>query len=269
MSTQADALMLLDAAAQESPSIPWKLDWHSTISRIRTLIMQPELIRQCGLNVCGPAVFFRIWFARDPLGSATFAYRLLKSGGADLGPRSIVPGAALLAQDYATLRATFGSNLTPEAADWMLMSALRDSENLFIDYIGEPGTLRDMAAGITVPATLIDWLQATNVYSSVEVNPTGSKDVLRALTPTANVDVALLVNSGFDDLFPTPNGEPLGVNLLAYPNHYVQLLEPVTVDSPPGWIKLSEWSWGRSYTGMWASEAKFLSEFYGAVSAYV
>src|SRR4051794_35354925 len=105
MSTQADALALLDAATGEGPAIPWKLNWQDTIKRLRALVVEPTLLHQRALNACGPAIFFRIWFARDPLGAATFGYRLLKSGSASIGPITVVPGAALMAQDYAILRA--------------------------------------------------------------------------------------------------------------------------------------------------------------------
>ena len=71
MSTQAQALALLDAAAGETPAIPWGLIWPDVIQRLRTLVISPELLHQRALNACGPAVFFRIWFARDPLGAAT------------------------------------------------------------------------------------------------------------------------------------------------------------------------------------------------------
>lgn len=71
VSTPADALIFLDGAAAENPVIPWKLDWHSVISRLRVLVLPPERLHQRWLNACGPAVFFRIWVARDPLGDAT------------------------------------------------------------------------------------------------------------------------------------------------------------------------------------------------------
>ena len=110
MSNQTQALALLDAAAAESPVIPWNLDWFETISRLRILVLKPELLHQRDIQACGPAVFFRLWFGRDPLGAATFGYRLLKSGGADIGPLTITPGVHLLQTNYAALRATANAN---------------------------------------------------------------------------------------------------------------------------------------------------------------
>ena len=39
----------------------------------------------------------------------------------------------------------------------MLLSALRDSENIWFDYAGEPFTLGDAVAGLTLPGTLAGW----------------------------------------------------------------------------------------------------------------
>jgi hypothetical protein len=274
MSTQADALALLDVAAGENPAIPWKLNWQDALRRLRTLVMHPDRLHQRALNACGPAAFFRIWFSRDPLGAATFGYRLLKSGSASIGPVTVRPGAALLAQDYATLRASANAvapSSMPEDADWMLMSALRDSENHLIDYLGQPNTVQDRFAGMTLPSTLATWLQGTNVYSTVVNNTTvlsNTWESLQALNPTPIADVALLMNAGFMDLHPAPSGTPSSADWLRIPDHYVQLLKPVAVGASAGWIKLSLWTWGRDEIDKWTSEAKFLSNYFGPVIAF-
>ena len=275
MSTQADAILLLQQAAQEDPVIPWKLDWHSVIARLRELVMHPDRLHQRGLNACGPAVFFRIWFARDPLGAATFGYRLAKSGAAFFGPVNVNPCAALLATDYAAVRASVDNPPTrsmPDEADWMLLSALRDSENTLIDYLGQPHTVQDQLAGMTLPSTIAGWLQATNVYSVVTNSTTVFTDTWESLQsrfPSPTTDIALLVNSGFMDLFPAPAGVPAAADWFRVPNHYVQLLSPVTQGADAGWIKLSTWTWGRNEIDKWTSQAKFLSNYFGPVTAYV
>lgn len=81
-------------------NVAWQLDRYWTLQRIRTLIQHPELIEQRGLNACGPVVFFRIWFARDPLVAATFACKMLRDGSAYIGTLAVAPSWKLLAQDY-------------------------------------------------------------------------------------------------------------------------------------------------------------------------
>ncbi len=276
MSSQGEALALLDAAAGEDPLLPWKLDWQQTIGRLRSLVMRPELLDQRALNVCGPAVFFRIWFARDPVGAATFGYRLLKSGTADIGSTTVTPGQGLMSQDYAVLRATTDGaapGSMPESADWMLVSALRDSENFIVDYLGQPNTPADRLRGVTLPSTVAGWLQSTNMYSSVANSTTVFGDTWESLQalmwPGTMTDVALMMNSGFSHLFPAPSGGPEPADFLSTPNHYVQLLGPVAVGASPGWMKLSVWSWGRNEIDKWTSEAKFLSNYFGPIIAIV
>jgi hypothetical protein len=275
VSTPADALIFLDGAAAENPVIPWKLDWHSVISRLRVLALHPERLHQRGHNACGPAVFFRIWFARDPLGAATFGYRLAKSGTAFFGPITVTPSAALLAQDYSAVRASVDNPPTrsmPDDADWMLMSALRDSENMLLDYVGHPHTAQDALAGITLPSTLASWFQATNLYTTVTNSTTVLADTWESLQsrgPGPTRDVALMVNSGFmGDLWPAPNGAPAAADFWTVPNHYVQLLNPVAEGGAAGWINLSFWTWGRTDANKWTSKAKFLSSYFGAVTGY-
>lgn len=276
MSTPADALMLLDAAAHESPVIPWKLDWHSVLNRLRVLALHPDRLNQRGLNACGPAVFFRMWFAQDPLGAAEFGYRLAKSGTAFFGPIIITPSASLLAQDYAAVRARVDNPPTrtmPEDADWMLMSALRDSENTFVSYVGDPQSIGDRIRGATLPSTIASWLQATNLYSVVTNDTTVFPDSWNSLQtrgPSPDRDIALMVNSGFmSDLWPSPAGAPAAADFLSIPNHFVQLLSPVAEGNDAGWIKLSSWSWGRNDVDKWTSKAKFLSNYFGTVTGYV
>jgi hypothetical protein len=273
MSNQTQALALLDAAAAESPVIPWNLDWSETIARLRTLVLNPELLHQRKLEACGPAVFFRLWFGRDPLGAATFGYRLLKSGSAGIGPLTITPGTQLLQRDYAALRATANAVTIrlPEPADWMLLSALRDSENLLIPFQGDPDSVTDNAAGVTLPLTVASWLEATNVYSMV-ANHTevagATWQSLQTLNPSPIADVALLMYSGFLDLYPAPSGAAAGGDWLRLPNHYIQLLSPVAVGASPGWMKLSLWTWGRNEVDKWTSQAKFISNYFGPIIAY-
>ena len=144
MSDIATALAKVDAFEASAPAaVAWKLDRGVTLQRIRTLIQHPEQLHQRGLNACAPAVFFRVWLARDPVGAADFACALLRDGSAALGSLAVAAGDALKAQDYAVVRTTSEatqSGSMPDTADWMLLSALRDSENV-LPYLGEPNTV--------------------------------------------------------------------------------------------------------------------------------
>ncbi|MQA29079.1 MAG: hypothetical protein GEU82_04465 [Luteitalea sp.] len=276
MSELTQALANVDAfEATASRAVAWRLDRGQTLQRIRALLRQPDLINQRGLSACAPAVFFRIWFARDPVAAAGFSCGLLRDGSAPIGSLIVAPSSKLLGQDYSTLRAATDAahpNMTPEGADWMLLSALRDSENIWFDYTGEPFTLGDMVAGLTLPSTLVGWLSATNRYSSVtddtSVVTVGSKQRLPGLIPTSNVDHICLVSSSFDsNLYPSPqNGQPSGLAGAHIPDHYILMTAPLAEGNNAVWLNIEFWSWGRTVKG-WTGSTQFFSKCFGAITA--
>ena len=272
MSDVDSALAVVDAfEAEPNQNVAWQLDRYWTLQRLRTLLRNPELIDQRGLNACAPAVFFRVWLERAPVAAANFGCALLRDGSASIGSLNVAPGWKLLGQNYANLKAATDAahpNATPENADWMLLSALRDSENLWFDYVGEPFTTGDAVAGLTLPSTLASWLNATNLYSSV-VNNTNlvvisDRQELYGLIPTSNTDIILLVNpAAIYDLSPTaPIGQPPVAGGLSVPNHYVLMTAPFSSWNDPAWITIDCWSWGKPYRG-WQGTERFFNNYFG------
>jgi hypothetical protein len=242
-------------------------------------VRSPNLIRQAGLNACGPAVFFRLLFDGNPVAAASFACELLHNGSSVVGALNVNAGAALLAQDYATVKATVVAdsdethrNWMPETADWMLLSALRDSEDVLIDYLGEPGTPRDKVAGMTLPSTLAGWLKDSSLFSAVE-NATdvvvgGGRDRLFAAMPAQGNAFILLVDDGLPkQLMKEPIGPaPAPLIQFALPNHYVLLNRPVLRGADTDWINLNVWTWGKDYSG-WQGQSPLFAAYYGLLAA--
>jgi len=280
MSTILQALQHVDAIETGSlPQVAWKVDRTSVLARIRALIRQPELISQKGLNCCGPAVFFRVWFARDPLAAARFACDVLTFGRAPIGPIAVQPGSQLLNKDYSVVASSY-PNITPPDADWMLLAALRDSENL-IPYIGEPSTVYDMAAGLTLPSTVKSWLDATSLYTAVSdqtnLVTSGSRSQLLAMIPTSEI-ILLVSSSIFDNRIESgtdPTQVPAGASLFTIPNHYVLLTAPISVSTNGAWFNVELWSWGVANYGrsqfspptarIWIGADDFVSKYFGAL----
>jgi len=157
-----DALGFIDGfEAENDPTTAWKLDRERVFWRLRELVSAPPKVHQRGLNVCGPAVFLRIWFARDPLAAAVFTADLFGRGQSFIGDLAVKAGAFLLDKQYAYIYAAHEASQMPEQCDWMLLSTLRDSENV-LPYAAEPETLKDELTGLTLPGTVIKWLQAPN-----------------------------------------------------------------------------------------------------------
>lgn len=294
MSDLNTALANVDAFDAENwKGVSWQLDRQDVLRRLRELLRSPDLMNQRGLNACGPAVFFRIWLARDPVGAAAFTCKLLRDGSAPIGSLIVAPSWKLKSQHYSALRAVTDAahpNATPECTDWMLLSGLRDSENIWFDYAGEPYTVGDALAGITLPSTVTSWLSATNIYSFVQNNTnlvaSGNRQQLLDLIPTSNTDTVLFVNpSAITDLHPsqnlprgarpraaapagqTPKSPPPAGSLLSVPLHYVLMTGPFIEGDNPSWIDIDVWSWGEKLSG-WQGSDRLITNYFGFIVAF-
>jgi hypothetical protein len=242
---------------------PWQLDWEPVRARLAVLAENPSDLRQGGLNLCGPATFFRIWIGLDPIGATRFARDLYETGTATLGEILVQPrGNSLLSKDYAHLIES-GKIKTPPA-EWMMMGALRDSENAVSSFDGDGW---DTLAGITTPAELTRWLAATGLFKEVreEANSLLTQPLRHAQSLRPEVDVIAMLtherllksmrglhkSSVWDFLRPE------------FPNHWV-VLEELSIKKDQTWIQV--WSWGQSYVGEIATE-EFLRDYYGSVIA--
>ncbi|GAA3149239.1 hypothetical protein GCM10010521_40790 [Streptomyces rameus] len=255
---------------QPDQSVAWGLDRNAVIQRLQALLQNPNLLDQRGLNACAPAVFFRTWLARDPVAAASFTCNMLRGGSASIGSLVVTPDTDLTGQDYSTLRANTDAqhpHAMPECTDWMLLSALRDSENIFFDYLGQPYTLGDSVAGLTLPGTVAGWLTATNLYSSVSDNTTvlGPADLppLLSLIPTSDVDIVLFVNANaLYDLATAPGSPVVPFPTIAAPDHYVLMTGPFVEADGTNWIDIDVWTWGSIKTG-WQNIPRFLDNSFG------
>lgn len=262
-----DARAILDAFAERRAPSPWRADRAAVARRLQALIARPDLIQQRRLNLCGPAVFLRAWARRDPAAIARFACDLYDHGEASLGGRTIRPfPGSLIDADHAALAAAHRD--VPEAADWLLMGALRDSENAVAPFRGLPA---DNVSGMTFPSELVRWLEATGCYRRVVDRTTplvpSTLAAARALAPSADTDVFVLVHLHALRELRQPTGRRRAAQFLlgAFPNHWAALVAPIE-DAPGDRLRLRIWSWGTVLDGELARET-WRANFYGAVVA--
>ena len=152
----------------------------------------------------------------------------------------------------------------------MLLSALRDSENILFDYLGEPGTVADRTAGATLPSTVQGWLASTNVYSLV-VNETNlvlpaDKRHLLELPAAPNVDLVLMVNTAAASGIATgpipPGWPPPQAGAFPLPDHYISMMGQFTQSDDQLWVNMNFWSWGENQTG-WQGSDLFFNNYFG------
>ena len=263
-STPAAALSEVAAFAARSTPTRWKLSRADVATRLRTLVGNADLVDQGGLNLCGPAAFFHLLARRDPVAFVRYAADLFEKGAGTIGTLRVKPDDDLVLNAYATL-VTRMSPVTPPA-EWMCLSALRDSENAIIDFHGDPS---ENVAGMTTPAELAKWMRASGIYTTVteDANWMLTKGLphATALAPAPNRDIVMLINANLI------SGAAPGRKKLvdAFPNHYVQLLSPVTSPAPTR-VEFDCWTWGmagRMHAVVTASD--FVANYYGTVTGQV
>lgn len=276
MSDVAAALAFVDDfEANGGLYVSWKLDRQITLNRIRAMIQDPDIIYNAGLNACGPTVFFRIWFGRDPLAAAIFACNMLRDGYASIGYLLITPKSSPLEEDYNVIKARCKNPIDmPEQADWMLLCSLFSSENVF-GYSGDPTSAVEALQGVTLPSTLCSWLSATGLYSTPLADDTSlvlpaDSAQLFAMEPDPNKDIVLLVSSKFMVNFhPYPNypsTNPEEEDLFYPANHYVLVKDYFNQNVGSPWLSITIWSWGKVYKG-WVNAEAFYRKYYGNIIA--
>jgi hypothetical protein len=278
-SSKADALAKVaqyDSIIAQPDSIaavsPWRIDRKLMYDRLKSLIDDPNLVKQDGLGLCGPAAFLTLWLKRDPLAVAEFAVELYETGKSSINEYLVEPDKdSLISEDYNALKNT-NVDFTPEA-DWMIMGSLRDTENLWLDYNGKPDNV-DSLAGITLPSALANWLEATNIYSvtrdetirnETNVFLTKGIDHAMSLKYSPKRDIILLINAS---MIGAASSSPRFL-FDRVPNHYIILTSDI-IRETDGSITFRYWSWGKEFTKYEEcnfKEAVFESNYYGAVIA--
>lgn len=252
------ALAAIAAFRKVASGSAWtKLDRAEVADRLQVLVGDADKVSQGAIGVCGPAVFFNVWIDLDPLGFVQHSMQLYDTGRAPIGSLSVKAGADLRAVDYAALRPKLAVDVPP--ADWMVMSALRDSENLVLDFEGHPD--EDLAGG-TSGGEIASWLRATGIFSRVvdDTAPILGEDLAHAtaLNPTANRRVIMFLDT---NMIRPSVAKGKG-------RHFIQLRSKVTT-LPNGDVDFLYWTWGSPPVRVTQplAPARFDSTYLGAIIA--
>lgn len=221
------------------------------------LVSDPDKVKQGSLGVCGAAVFFNVWIEADPLAFVKYATALYDKGEAQIGTLEIEAGSDLRAKDYNQVVPNMDVVVPP--ADWMVLSALRDSENLIFDYEGTP---QEDFSGGTSASEIASWLRATGLFRTVKDESSAilGDDLAHAktLNPTANRKVILFMDTNM-----ILDSKPKGKS-----RHFVTLRSKVS-EIAGGHVDFKFWTWGRptEQVKQPLTKARFESTYLGAVIA--
>ena len=126
---------------------PWlKLDRATVAAGITQCASFPDSAQQGGNGLCTTAAFINIWAQDAPDAYAAFATALYNSGSAQLASsqfaaRQLIKASPqLTAADYGSIATRMAQKgfPVPSQADWMVMSAIRDSTNHIVPFTGDP-----------------------------------------------------------------------------------------------------------------------------------
>lgn len=218
-------------------------------------------IDQKKASLCGPACLMHITAKRHGAEYFQFVTRLFETGDATLGRLRIRPGADCRAHRP-------GDKI--DAADWVALAGIRDSENGVFDY----DDWSDAVAGITLPGELAGWLERAG-YTEV-VNETNlylcksEANFREALSfHGKGFEVCLFINA--DVLKGPVAGRGAFAQLITTANHWVVLRKVERTMSND--VKLDVYTWGQFEHRVpergTMSMSDWLQNYYGFVACKV
>ncbi|MBL4649240.1 MAG: hypothetical protein JKY03_05870 [Aureispira sp.] len=238
---RANALMAVDEFRAETVTPKYdNISQAELLLGLEARINDPEGVDQSSLNLCGPAAYCVLWAKHDPEGYAKAAIDLYKKGSYTYNGKTITANTDTFDQ-------------TPLAGmskiDWMMLSAIRHSENAFYDY--NPKNDRGTAA-FTTHWEMTAWISnIVGIGENRDSSPTISS-VNSAIN--SGKTVVLLVDWGQlsknikkkGKEGSKKSGKPDSLINSWTGNHYIIMTKPITVNGNQ--ITFEIWTWASRRT---------------------
>lgn len=196
-------------------------------------IRNPEAVEQDQLNLCGPAAYAVLWAQYDPEGYTKAVIELYEKGEYTYNGKKIKANKKTFDQDV--LRSM-------DPVDWMLLPAIRHSENLF----GYNPAKDSGISGFTTPWEVSAWVG--NIVGMDE-RKDGSPTIAEVNTAIESKQaIVLLVDwSQLSENLTKKQGKKANkpesmINAITG-NHYIILKTPVE-EIGGGKVKFTVWTWG-------------------------
>ncbi|HAO11049.1 MAG TPA: hypothetical protein DCQ51_07730 [Planktothrix sp. UBA8407] len=239
MTANSDILRLAEIAITEFENSKisgvWTgLDQQQIIAELRSRLVNPFNINQGTQPFCGPAAIIFELIRKNPLAYIQLCRNLFQIGGFHTQTnRWISPHLRLQESPL---------NLPISQIDWMVLSTLRESENMIFSVDpNTPQLLRNLA-GITKTWEMAGWIKEILGYQTVNYRNAYLFGDLEAIE-TANQ----MIKSGgvafalINDVGLLMNQSPV----FPYPNHWVALLGELEINQNSNLIHFSVYTWGK------------------------
>ncbi len=215
-------------------------------------------VNQGSQPFCGPASIVFELVRKQPLRYVQICRSLFETGN--------FQGTTKKIQASLTLRRSQG-RLRMNQADWMVLGALRESENMIFNIEAEaPDIIRNLA-GMTKSWEMKGWTQELLGYKQVKYRHTYLYGEVDALAETSKA----LFSGGVAFALVTADGLLRSKTpFLPYPTHWITILGNISVksgnlfDEDSGRISLDVYSWGKQFH-INLDEAPFEDYFWGVV----
>jgi hypothetical protein len=203
------------------------------MNTLRERIESPIAIDQKNTDLCGPASLMFLLASYKPNVYRQYVMELYEKGTAMLGSLRVTPGESCK---------NYNPNGKMDAADWVALAGLRDSENLFLDFDSVEASI----AGRTAPFMIENWLHAagfTDIVDETNLYLTkGADDFRKAarLLEQGYHVIMFVKGAGIDR-----NAENRSwlKQLVSFPNHWVVLTDVISLKDES--VEFTVFSWGR------------------------
>lgn len=222
------------------------------IEEMRSRVQDSFQVNQGKQPFCGPASFLFELIRRDPVKYVQICRNLYQLGGFSTKTKWISSSPNLIADQ---------GNPEMPVSDWMVLSTLRESENLiFPVQTNSPDIIRNIA-GMTNPWEMQGWVQEIFGYRNIQFAQAFLTGDLQVIQQAANI-----INSG-GIAFALVTSEGLLYGdppLIPFPSHWVALLGNVSLQTP-GRVSFDIFTWARKMH-VDVPESRFKSHFWGVVT---
>lgn len=235
----SDLLILAETAIAEfersTVSGVWTgLNQQQIIAEMRSRLANPFQINQGSQPFCGPAAIVFELVRKHPLLYIQLCQNLFQIGGFHTQTNRWIPSPLYLQQSRI--------NFNIPQVDWMVLSTLRESENMIFSVDPNAPELFRNLAGITKPWEMGGWIQEILGYQRIDYHPAYLLGDLEAIQKANQIvksgGVALALINEFGLLLNQPP-------TISYPSHWVALLDELAIDYNRNIIEFNVFTWGQ------------------------
>ncbi len=249
---------ITDFENSTTPSVWASVEKKQLLAEMRSRLNDAFQINQGSQPFCGPASIVFELVRKQPLRYVQICRSLFETGS--------FKGTTKKIEASLTLRRSKG-RLRMNQTDWMVLGALRESENTIFNIEAEaPDIIRNLA-GMTKSWEMKGWTQELLGYKQVRYRHTYLSGEFNALEETSKA----LAAGGVAFALITADGLLRGKTpFLPYPNHWITILGNISIkggnwfDEESGRITLDVYSWGKQFH-INLDEAPFEDYFWGVV----